>query len=66
MQSPNVARLRLWNPLTGHVVPVRDPSCELREVRSLLECLIWTAAGVVAVWQPSAVASLAVRGHGGA
>ena len=33
MQPPNVARLRLWNPLTGHVVPVRDPSCELREVR---------------------------------
>jgi hypothetical protein len=32
MQPPNVAKLRLWNPMTGHVVPVRDPSCELREV----------------------------------
>lgn len=33
MQAPNVAKLRLWNPMTGHVVPVRDASCELREVR---------------------------------
>lgn len=34
MQPPNVARLRLWNPLTGQCVPVRDPACELREVRA--------------------------------
>jgi hypothetical protein len=34
-QAPNVARLRLWNPMTGHCVPVRDPACELREVRGL-------------------------------
>ena len=29
----DVSQLRLWNPLTGHCVPVRDPACELREVR---------------------------------
>jgi hypothetical protein len=40
MQAPSVAKLRLWDPLTGHVVPVRDPSCELREVR---EGLAWHA-----------------------
>lgn len=32
MHPPNVARLRLWDPLSGHCVPVRDPACELREV----------------------------------
>jgi hypothetical protein len=28
----DVSQLRLWNPLSGHCVPVRDPACELREV----------------------------------
>lgn len=27
-----LARLRLWNPLTGLCVPVTDAACELREV----------------------------------
>lgn len=48
MQPPNVAKLRLWNPMTGHVVPVRDPSCELREVRGacapMLQDSCWTAS----------------------
>lgn len=39
MQPPNVARLQLWNPLTGHCVPVRDPACELREVRLMGDTL---------------------------
>jgi hypothetical protein len=30
--SWNAAQLRLWNPLTGQCVPVKDASCELREV----------------------------------
>jgi hypothetical protein len=49
MQAPNVAKLRLWNPLTGHVVPVRDPSCELREVRGCLAGWPGTETGVVIV-----------------
>jgi hypothetical protein len=31
----DVMSLRLWNPLTGHCVPVRDASCELRQVRAV-------------------------------
>lgn len=31
----NVLQLRLWNPLSGSVVSVKDPSGELREVGCL-------------------------------
>lgn len=33
----DVSRLRMWNPLSGQCVPVRDPACEMREV-SHREC----------------------------
>jgi hypothetical protein len=38
----DVSQLRLWNPLSGQCVPVRDPACELREVRGML----WLLGGV--------------------
>lgn len=28
----DVSKLRMWNPLSGQCVPVRDPACEMREV----------------------------------
>ena len=40
-QLKDLSQMRLWNPLTGHCVPVRDPACEMREVSS---CGIFTVA----------------------
>ncbi|GBF93799.1 hypothetical protein Rsub_06131 [Raphidocelis subcapitata] len=46
---PHDARkLRLWNPLTGGCVPVRDPACEMREVGT-----VYDSANVWANVQPS-------------
>lgn len=44
----NVSHLRLWDPMTGHCVPVRDPSCELRAVGT-----VYSASNVWANTQDS-------------
>jgi hypothetical protein len=43
----DVSQLRLWNPLSGQCVPVRDPACELREVRGKLHI-----TGTAALFHP--------------
>lgn len=49
-QHFDVAALRLWNPLSGLCVPVRDPSCQLREVHARTQHTLARCRGGVAGW----------------
>jgi hypothetical protein len=56
----DVSQLRLWNPLSGHCVPVRDPACGLREVSK--QCCRLDAYGLFAyqgIYTPAAQSMLA-------